>query len=126
MKITIVLDLITLTLSYTAPTWASLIAGAFVLITLSLSMYLVFEHLSAYKNPEEQKFLIGVILMVPCYAVESVSLFDWLSKLIIFPYEPRFSYKGFFRQVSATPLSWLTLKFATFLNSKKKKVCFTG
>lgn len=77
MKITIVLDLITLTLSYTAPTWASLIAGAFVLITLSLSMYLVFEHLSAYKNPEEQKFLIGVILMVPCYAVESfVSLVD--------------------------------------------------
>uniref|UniRef100_A0A3Q7I7X7 Uncharacterized protein n=1 Tax=Solanum lycopersicum TaxID=4081 RepID=A0A3Q7I7X7_SOLLC len=28
-----------------------------------------------YKNPEEQMFLIGVILMVPCYAVESVSLF---------------------------------------------------
>ncbi|KAG6382590.1 hypothetical protein SASPL_157735 [Salvia splendens] len=33
----------------------------------------MFEHLSAYKNPEEQKFLIGVVLMVPCYAVESVS-----------------------------------------------------
>lgn len=26
-------------------------------------------------NPQEQKFLIGVILMVPCYAVESVSSF---------------------------------------------------
>nr|CAD1844718.1 unnamed protein product [Ananas comosus var. bracteatus] len=34
-------------------------------------MYLIFEHLSAYKNPEEQKFLLGVILMVPCYAIES-------------------------------------------------------
>ncbi|XP_060211450.1 protein LAZ1-like [Lycium barbarum] len=34
-------------------------------------MYLLFEHLSVYKNPEEQKFLIGVILMVPCYAIES-------------------------------------------------------
>ncbi|OMO79980.1 Organic solute transporter Ost-alpha [Corchorus capsularis] len=40
-------------------------------------MYLIFEHLSSYKNPEEQKFLIGVILMVPCYSVESfVSLVD--------------------------------------------------
>ncbi|KAK6946524.1 Organic solute transporter subunit alpha/Transmembrane protein 184 [Dillenia turbinata] len=58
-------------LTYSPPIWASLIAGAFVLMTLTLSMYLLFEHLSAYKNPEEQKFLIGVILMVPCYAVES-------------------------------------------------------
>ncbi|GAB4853089.1 Protein laz1 [Ancistrocladus abbreviatus] len=56
---------------YTAPLWAVLIAGAFVIVTLALSLYLLIEHLSAYKNPEEQKFLIGVILMVPCYAIES-------------------------------------------------------
>jgi len=55
------------------PTWATAIAAAFLLPTLALSMYLLFEHLSAYKNPEEQKFLIGVILMVPCYSIESVS-----------------------------------------------------
>ncbi|KAK4765496.1 hypothetical protein SAY86_026586 [Trapa natans] len=58
-------------LEYKPPTWATIMAGGFVLLTLTLSMYLLFEHLSAYKNPEEQKFLIGVILMVPCYAVES-------------------------------------------------------
>ncbi|KAL4616420.1 hypothetical protein ACB092_07G197800 [Castanea dentata] len=58
-------------LTSTAPLWASLISGSLVLVTLALSIYLLFEHLSAYKNPEEQKFLIGVILMVPCYAVES-------------------------------------------------------
>ncbi|KAF3963833.1 hypothetical protein CMV_011819 [Castanea mollissima] len=58
-------------LTSTAPLWASLISGSLVLFTLALSIYLLFEHLSAYKNPEEQKFLIGVILMVPCYAVES-------------------------------------------------------
>ncbi|XP_016541546.1 protein LAZ1 isoform X4 [Capsicum annuum] len=57
--------------SYSAPIWATLIAGLFVLLTLTLSIYLLFHHLSAYKNPEEQKFLIGVILMVPSYAVES-------------------------------------------------------
>ncbi|ESW09297.1 hypothetical protein PHAVU_009G116100 [Phaseolus vulgaris] len=53
------------------PTWAIVIAAAFLLPTLAFSMYLLFEHLSAYKNPEEQKFLIGVILMVPCYSIES-------------------------------------------------------
>ncbi|XP_068646574.1 protein LAZ1-like isoform X2 [Aristolochia californica] len=59
------------------PSWAAIIAGAFVLITISLSMYLLFEHLSGYNNPEEQKFLIGVILMVPCYSIESfVSLMN--------------------------------------------------
>ncbi|KAL0391810.1 UNVERIFIED_CONTAM: protein LAZ11 [Sesamum radiatum] len=34
-------------------------------------MYLIFEHLAAYNQPEEQKFLIALILMVPVYAVES-------------------------------------------------------
>ncbi|XP_047307912.1 protein LAZ1 isoform X2 [Impatiens glandulifera] len=57
--------------SYSPPAWATIIAGAFMLLSLTVSIYLLFEHLSAYKDPEEQKFLIGVILMVPCYAVES-------------------------------------------------------
>ncbi|KAM0945173.1 putative organic solute transporter subunit alpha/Transmembrane protein [Dioscorea sansibarensis] len=56
--------------AYPTPSWALVAAGIFVLTSLSLSMFLIFEHLSSYKNPE-QKFLIGVILMVPCYAVES-------------------------------------------------------
>ncbi|XP_027356680.1 protein LAZ1 isoform X2 [Abrus precatorius] len=58
-------------LGYSPPAWATIIAAAFLISTLTLSMYLLFEHLSAYKNPEEQKFLIGVILMVPCYSIES-------------------------------------------------------
>ncbi|KAF2584747.1 hypothetical protein F2Q70_00033667, partial [Brassica cretica] len=58
-------------LTYSAPAWASFMAGAFLILTLSLSMYLVFDHLSTYKNPEEQMFLIGVILMVPFYSIES-------------------------------------------------------
>ncbi|KDP42025.1 hypothetical protein JCGZ_03088 [Jatropha curcas] len=64
-------DLISSLLAYSTPLWASLVGVAFVILTLALSFYLLFEHLSAYKNPEEQKFLIGVILMVPCYSVES-------------------------------------------------------
>ncbi|KAJ3680446.1 hypothetical protein LUZ60_016724 [Juncus effusus] len=58
-------------ISYSTPVWATVVAGFFVLLSLSLSTYLIFEHLSTYNNPEEQKFLLGVILMVPCYAIES-------------------------------------------------------
>lgn len=39
---------------YSTPIWAVLIAGTFVVVTLTLSIYLMFEHLSAYKNPEVQ------------------------------------------------------------------------
>ncbi|WZY77086.1 hypothetical protein YC2023_023470 [Brassica napus] len=34
-------------------------------------MYLIFQHLASYNQPQEQKFLIGLILMVPVYALES-------------------------------------------------------
>lgn len=51
--------------------WPILSAGIFVLVSVVLSLFLVFEHLAVYYQPEEQKFLIGIILMVPVYAVES-------------------------------------------------------
>nr|CAB3485429.1 unnamed protein product [Digitaria exilis] len=45
-------QLVPLMAQYSAPTWATLVAGLFTLLALSLSMYLIFEHLSAYNNPE--------------------------------------------------------------------------
>lgn len=39
---------------------------------------------------QEQKFLIGVVLMVPCYAVESVSFFGL--NLFLFRYKCLFFY----------------------------------
>ncbi|RZC45869.1 hypothetical protein C5167_038821 [Papaver somniferum] len=57
--------------------WPVLTAGVSVLVALSLSLFLIFEHIAAYNQPEEQKFLIGIILMVPVYALESfLSLVD--------------------------------------------------
>ncbi|XP_062101343.1 protein LAZ1 homolog 1 [Humulus lupulus] len=57
--------------------WPIFSASIFVLVALVLSMYLICEHLAAYNQPEEQKFLIGLILMVPVYALESfLSLLD--------------------------------------------------
>lgn len=60
MRIITYHDLISL-LAYKTPLWASLVAGVLVVFTLSLSMYLVFEHLSAYKNPE--------VFLIPCHTV---------------------------------------------------------
>ncbi|AQK67299.1 14-alpha-glucan-branching enzyme 2-2 chloroplastic/amyloplastic [Zea mays] len=38
--------------SYAPPLWATIIASVFVIISVSLSLYLLLNHLSAYKNPE--------------------------------------------------------------------------
>ncbi|KAF9599678.1 hypothetical protein IFM89_001624 [Coptis chinensis] len=57
--------------------WTIITAGIPVFISLVLCLYLITEHIVAYNQPEEQKFLIGLILMVPVYATESfVSLVD--------------------------------------------------
>ncbi|RWV87591.1 hypothetical protein GW17_00050397 [Ensete ventricosum] len=46
---------------FSPPAWATVIAGFFVLVALSFSAFLVFEHLSAYKNPEV--FLTSPLLL---------------------------------------------------------------
>ncbi|RDX90433.1 Protein LAZ1-like 1, partial [Mucuna pruriens] len=57
--------------------WTVFSSSIFVLVALVLSTYLIFEHLASYNQPEEQKFLIGLVLMVPVYALESfLSLLD--------------------------------------------------
>ncbi|MBA0655324.1 hypothetical protein Gotri_007238, partial [Gossypium trilobum] len=38
-------------LGYSPPIWATLIAGVFLVIALTLSVYLIFQHLSSYKHP---------------------------------------------------------------------------
>ncbi|MQL87713.1 hypothetical protein Taro_020265 [Colocasia esculenta] len=51
---------------------AVIIGGTFVLIALLLSTLLILQHLRSYTKPEEQKWVIGVLLMVPIYATESM------------------------------------------------------
>ncbi|XP_058073668.1 protein LAZ1 homolog 2 isoform X2 [Magnolia sinica] len=53
-------------------TTAVIIGGAFVLVALVLSILLILEHLRSYTNPEEQKWIIGILFMVPVYASESL------------------------------------------------------
>ncbi|KAK8953352.1 hypothetical protein KSP40_PGU000374 [Platanthera guangdongensis] len=52
--------------------WPILRADIFVLVSVVLSLFLIFEHLLVYYQPEEQKYLISIILMVLVYVVESV------------------------------------------------------
>lgn len=74
--------------------WPIMSAGIFVLISVILSLFLIFEHLVVYYQPEEQKFLVGIILMVPVYAVESfLSLLD--SKVAFFCEIMRDCYEAF-------------------------------
>ncbi|KAK6944722.1 Organic solute transporter subunit alpha/Transmembrane protein 184 [Dillenia turbinata] len=62
------------------------IAGCFAMLALVFSMLLIFQHLTSYTNPREQKLIIAVLFMVPVYATESVrfqvssgfSMFVWL------------------------------------------------
>ncbi|XP_059633267.1 LOW QUALITY PROTEIN: protein LAZ1 homolog 2 [Cornus florida] len=51
---------------------AFVIAACFAFIALVLSALLIFQHLRSYTNPEEQKWIVGVLFMVPVYASESL------------------------------------------------------
>ncbi|KAI3694432.1 hypothetical protein L1987_77397 [Smallanthus sonchifolius] len=51
---------------------AIIIATCFVLIALLLSSVTILQHLKFYTNPEEQKWIVAVLFMVPVYACESI------------------------------------------------------
>jgi len=49
-------------------------AGAFVIITIPISMREIFHHMAHYYMPDVQRYVIRILWMVPIYSVES-----WLS-----------------------------------------------
>ncbi|XP_057854574.2 protein LAZ1 homolog 2 isoform X3 [Cryptomeria japonica] len=52
--------------------WALIVGGISVAVALTLSFLLILQHLRAYNNPAEQKWIVIVLFMVPVYASESV------------------------------------------------------
>ncbi|RWW55702.1 hypothetical protein BHE74_00037669, partial [Ensete ventricosum] len=52
-------------LSFSPPIWATATGGVSMLITLFLSMFLLFQHLSAYNNPEYVS-LVSPSISVDC------------------------------------------------------------
>ncbi|XP_077236403.1 organic solute transporter ostalpha protein (DUF300) isoform X3 [Tasmannia lanceolata] len=51
---------------------AVIIGGIFALVAVVLSILLILQHLRSYNNPAEQKWIVGVVFMVPVYASESL------------------------------------------------------
>ncbi|KAK9075938.1 hypothetical protein SSX86_004268 [Deinandra increscens subsp. villosa] len=51
---------------------AIIVAACFVIIALLLSCVTIVQHLKFYTNPEEQKWIVAVLFMVPVYAAESI------------------------------------------------------
>ncbi|KAL1825338.1 hypothetical protein DCAR_0313490 [Daucus carota subsp. sativus] len=51
---------------------AVIFAGSSVLIALVSSFSLIRQHLVSYTKPEEQKWIVGVLFMVPIYAIQSI------------------------------------------------------
>ncbi|PWA54609.1 Organic solute transporter Ost-alpha [Artemisia annua] len=75
-------------------TIALIIAACFVLVALILSSVLIVQHLKFYTNPEEQKWIVGVLLMVPIYASESI-LSLWQPKFALAAEILRSCYEAF-------------------------------
>ena len=78
------MDISSTLLAYSAPAWASFMAGAFLILTLSLSLYLVFDHLSTYKNPEVFTFSSSCYFyLFICFnsplslSLSGANVFDW-------------------------------------------------
>ncbi|KZT69698.1 DUF300-domain-containing protein [Daedalea quercina L-15889] len=46
-----------------------IISGAFSIIALLVSFWLIWQHLSWYTNKREQRYIVRILLMVPIYAV---------------------------------------------------------
>lgn len=51
---------------------AVITGGVFALAASVLSLLLIFQHLRSYTNRAEQKWIVGVLFMVPVYASESI------------------------------------------------------
>ena len=47
------------------------IAGAFVIATVPISLFQIFQHLSNFVEPKQQTHVIRMIFMVPLYAIQS-------------------------------------------------------
>eukprot|EP00899_Mesostigma_viride_P013585 jgi/Mesvir1/22227/Mv13039-RA.1 len=57
---------------------AVILGGECTLVAVTLSAYLLASHFASYHRPEEQKWVVAIIFMVPIYALDS-----WLSLISV-------------------------------------------
>lgn len=64
--------------TFTLLTWALIISAAFVLFGLSLSFYLLFDHLSGYNKPEVRIDVLSINLaLLFCVCVNTMLIHLW-------------------------------------------------
>lgn len=62
---------------------AFLAAGIFLMMTLPISLYEIAGHIGNYSKPYLQKHIIRVLWMVPIYSINSVSIAEILSLILL-------------------------------------------
>jgi hypothetical protein len=59
------------------------VAAVFVMFTIPLSAYEIGGHLSNYRRPEYQRYVVRILWMVPIYSVESLCALFWRDSKIV-------------------------------------------
>ena len=59
------------------------VATVFVMFTIPLSAYEIAGHLSNYRSPELQKYIVRILWMVPIYSVESLCALVWRESKVV-------------------------------------------
>lgn len=61
-----------------------IVAGFFGLIGSGASFWLIKKHLEFYTKPSQQKYIVRILFMVPCYAVYSWLSYYWWKEALYF------------------------------------------
>lgn len=64
-------------LNFTAHHVGWIIAGFFGLIGTAASVWLIKKHLEFYTKPTQQRYIVRILFMVPCYAAYSWFSYYW-------------------------------------------------
>mmetsp|Transcript_9090 Transcript_9090/g.32120 ORF Transcript_9090/g.32120 Transcript_9090/m.32120 type:complete len:469 (-) Transcript_9090:74-1480(-) len=62
----------------------SAVSLAFCVLTVVTSLWGIYQHLKHYNRPELQRYVVRICLMVPVYALMSVSSLHWPAHALIF------------------------------------------
>uniref|UniRef100_A0A2K5DAG9 Transmembrane protein 184C n=1 Tax=Aotus nancymaae TaxID=37293 RepID=A0A2K5DAG9_AOTNA len=65
-------------------------AGIFLLLTISILLWVILQHLVHYTQPELQKPIIRILWMVPIYSLDS-----WIPSIAIYVYNCRECYEAY-------------------------------
>lgn len=60
------------------------IAGFFTILSVALSLWLMYQHLINYTLPHLQRYIVRIIIMVPIYAITSFLSLYWIKYSVLF------------------------------------------